>query len=173
MSDNKKSTCDEQVFDQFFKSHAELLRNYLYYKFGDLDQAEDIVQDSFIKLWGNCSKVAIDKAKSYIYTVATNIAISNTRHQKVKFKYQNYITHHKSDSTNESPEFIILEKEFMEKLKTAIADLPERQREVFLLSRIDKKTYREIAELSDVSVKAIEKLMHKALVTLRKKIGNI
>ncbi|WP_405205798.1 RNA polymerase sigma factor [Aquimarina sp. LLG6339-5] len=173
MSDSKNTTCDEQVFNQFFKSHAKLLRSYLYYKFGDLDQAEDIVQDSFIKLWDNCAKVPLDKAKSYVYTIATNLGISNARHQQVKFKHQNYITKRKSDVTNESPEFVMLEKEYMEKLKNAIADLPDRQREVFLLSRIDKKTYREIAELSDVSVKAIEKLMHKALVTLRKKIGNI
>ncbi|GAA4106557.1 RNA polymerase sigma-70 factor [Aquimarina addita] len=173
MSDPKNNTCDEQVFDSFFKSHAKLLRSYLYYKFGDLDQAEDMVQDSFIKLWNNCTKVPLEKAKSYVFTVATNMGISNTRHQKVKFKYHNFITQCKSDSTNESPEFIILEKEFMEKLQNAIADLPERQREVFLLSRIDKKTYKEIAALSDVSVKAIEKLMHKALISLRAKIGNI
>nr|WP_103070261.1 RNA polymerase sigma-70 factor [Aquimarina sediminis] len=173
MSDNNNSTCNERAFDQFFKSHSQLLRNYIYYKFGDLEQAEDIVQDSFIKLWNNCSKVPLDKAKSYIYTIATNLGISNTRHQKVKFKYRDYITQRKTDVNNESPEFIALEKEYMEKLKSAIADLPDRQREVFLLSRIDKKTYKEIAELSNVSVKAIEKLMHKALVTLRKKIGNI
>jgi len=173
MPNNKKSTCDERAFDEFFKSHSKLLRNYVYYKFGDLQQAEDIVQDAFIKLWHNCSKVPLDKAKSYVYTIATNLGISDTRHQKVRFKYKDYITQRKSDVNNESPEFIALEKEYMETLKSAIAELPERQREVFLLSRIDKKTYREIAELSNVSVKAIEKLMHKALVTLRKKIGNI
>ncbi|AXT60467.1 RNA polymerase sigma-70 factor [Aquimarina sp. AD10] len=173
MPNNKKSTCDERAFDEFFKSHSKLLRNYVYYKFGDLQQAEDIVQDAFIKLWHNCSKVPLDKAKSYVYTIATNLGISDTRHQKVRFKYKDYITQRKSDVNNESPEFIALEKEYMETLKNAIAELPERQREVFLLSRIDKKTYREIAELSNVSVKAIEKLMHKALVTLRKKIGNI
>ena len=93
--------------------------------------------------------------------------------QRVKFKYQDYVTQRKSDINHESPEFIALEKEYMEKLKAAIASLPERQREVFLLSRIDKKTYKEIAELSGVSVKAIEKLMHKALGTLRKTLGNI
>lgn len=173
MSDNNNSTCNEQVFDKFFKSNAKLLRNYIYYKFGDLEQAEDIVQDAFIKLWNNCSKVSIDKAKSYVYTIATNLGISSTRHQKVKFKYRDYITQRQTDVNHESPEFIALEKEYMEKLKSAIADLPERQREVFLLSRIDKKTYKEIAELSNVSVKAIEKLMHKALLTLRGKIGNI
>lgn len=167
------STCNESVFDSFFKSHAKLLRNFIYYKFGDLDQAEDIVQDSFIKLWNNCKDVPVGKAKSYIYTVANNFAISITRHQKVRFKYQNYITDRKQDHTNESPEFLVLENEFRDKLNKAIADLPDRQREVFLLSRIDKKTYKEIAEMSNVSVKAIEKLMHKALVTLRDKIGHV
>ncbi len=173
MSDTNNSICNERAFDDFFKNHSKLLRNYIYYKFGDLDQAEDIVQEAFIKLWNNCAKVSIDKAKSYIYTVANNLSISNTRHEKVKFKHKNYITQRKTDINNESPEFIILEKEYMEQLKNAIADLTERQREVFLLSRIDKKTYREIAELSGVSIKTIEKLMHKALVSLRQKVGNI
>ena len=91
----------------------------------------------------------------------------------MKFKYQNFILNQKSDRTDESPEFLMLEKEYMEKLKNAISDLSERQREVFLLSRIDKKTYKEIAEMSNVSVKAIEKLMHKALMALREKIGNV
>jgi RNA polymerase sigma-70 factor (ECF subfamily) len=61
----------------------------------------------------------------------------------------------------------------MTKLENAISSLPERQREVFLLNRIEKKTFREIAELSNVSVKAIEKLMHKALIKLRTQINNI
>jgi RNA polymerase sigma factor (sigma-70 family) len=59
------------------------------------------------------------------------------------------------------------EQEFKQQLEKAISDLPEGQREVFLLNRIDKKTYREIAEMLGVSVKAIEKRMHKALKALR------
>lgn len=173
MPEKNKSICNEHAFDDFFKNHSKLLRNYIYYKFGNLDQAEDVVQETFIKLWNNCAKVPIDKAKSYIYTIANNLSISNTRHEKVKFKHRNYITQRKTDINHESPEFIILEKEYMEQLKNAIAELTERQREVFLLNRIDKKTYKEIAKLSGVSVKTIEKLMHKALVVLRKKVGNI
>ncbi len=168
---DKNNTCKEEVFDTFFKEQATPLRNYLYFKFGDLDQAEDIVQEAFIKLWNNCSKVFLEKAKSYLYTVAVNKGISMMRHNQVKFKYKNYILGSKSEATQESPEFLMLEKEYHEKLKRAIASLPERQREVYLLSRIEKKTYREIAELSGVSIKAIEKLMHKALVKMRKEIG--
>ncbi|TYP72864.1 RNA polymerase sigma factor [Aquimarina intermedia] len=173
MQNEEGTICNERIFNDFFKSNARLLRNYLYYKFGDLDQAEDLVQESFIKLWNNCSKVSTGKAKSYVYTVATNLGISITRHQKVKFKYQDYVKHVKSDVDNQSPEFLALEDEFKVKLDNALAKLSDRQREVFLLSRIDKKTYKEIAQLSDVSVKAVEKLMHKALLSLRESIGNI
>ena len=65
------------------------------------------------------------------------------------------------------------ENEFMEKFKRVIANLPDRQREVFLLNKVEKKTYREIAELSNVSVKAIEKLMSKALKVIRVEIGDV
>ena len=78
-----------------------------------------------------------------------------------------------SDRTNESPEFLLEEKEFMVKLKKVIADLPEKQREVFLLSRIDKKKYSEISEMLDISVKAVEKRMSQALIRMREQIGNV
>jgi len=54
-----------------------------------------------------------------------------------------------------------------------LANLPSKQREVFLLNRIDKKKYAEIAEMLGISVKAVEKRMQKALIIIRKEIGNI
>lgn len=169
----KNSICNEEIYESFFHTHARMLRNYIYYKFGDEDQAEDVVQETFVKLWNNCGKVPLEKAKSYIYTVATNLSASIKRHDKVKLKYEAHFISEQKDRTNESPEFLTLEKEFMEKLNKAISTLPERQREAFLLNRIEKKTYNEIAEIMEVSVKAIEKLIHKALLKLRNEIGNI
>jgi RNA polymerase sigma-70 factor (ECF subfamily) len=79
----------------------------------------------------------------------------------------------RKEATNETPEFLLEEKEFLDKLQVAISDLKEGQREVFLLNRIDKKTYKEIAEMLEISVKAVEKRMHLALVQLREKVGKI
>ena len=62
------------------------------------------------------------------------------------------------------------ESEFKLRLEQAISELPETQREVFLMNRIDKLTYAEIAERLGVSVKAIEKRMGKALKHMRLKI---
>ncbi|MCD2258263.1 RNA polymerase sigma factor [Psychroserpens luteolus] len=164
------SMCDEKTYELFFKTHSKVFRNYIYYKCGDIQQAEDIVQDTFIKLWKNCAKVALKKAKSYMFTLANNAFLNQVTHKKVVLEYQKTIMR---QQTNESPEFILEEKEFLLKLNKAIADLPEKQRVVFLLSRIDKKKYREISELLGISIKAVEKRMSQALDTLRKKISNI
>ncbi len=58
----------------------------------------------------------------------------------------------------------------MDKLQTAISNLSEAQRTAFLMNRIDGLKYTEIAEALGISVKAVEKRIHKALVSLRKEI---
>ncbi|OIO10630.1 MAG: RNA polymerase subunit sigma-70 [Flavobacteriaceae bacterium CG1_02_35_72] len=164
------SVCKPQVYESLYNKHAKDLRNYLYYKFGNLESAEDIVQESFIKLWQKCADVVLEKAKSFLYTVATNMFLNEKSHDKVVLKFQQIP---QNDTNIESPEFLMLEKEYMVKLQKTLAQLPDGQREVFLLNRIDKKTYAEIAELLNISVKAVEKRMHNALKQLREKIGAI
>ncbi len=165
-----RSVCESEVFSAIYKNNANDLRNYLYYKFGDLETAEDLVQESFIKLWKNCVKVIFQKAKSYLFTVATNMFIDKKRHEKVVLNYQKQ---NKNHIDNQSPEFLFEEKEFMKKLQFTLGNLPDKQREVFLLNRIDNKTYKEISEMLNISVKAVEKRMHNALKIVRKEIGNV
>ncbi|MEE9361452.1 MAG: sigma-70 family RNA polymerase sigma factor [Cellulophaga sp.] len=170
MSPEIKSVCEQKNYELIFNNHSETLRNFIYYKCVDLLQAEDIVQDAFIKLWNNCAKVLFGKAKSYLYTIAKNAFLNEVAHKKVVLQHRVHLV---TNRTNETPEFILEEKEFMLKLKNVIANLPEKQREVFLLSRIDKKKYSEISGLLGISVKAVEKRMSLALITLREKIGDI
>ncbi|MGG6232155.1 RNA polymerase sigma factor [Tenacibaculum sp. SDUM215027] len=166
-----KSVCEQRNFEEIFNQHSQTLRNYIYYKCGDTQQAEDIVQEAYIKLWSNCAKVIFEKAKSYLYTVANNHFLNDIAHKKVVLEHQKQSV--SSGTTNETPQYILEEEEFHTKLKKAIANLPEKQREVFLLSRIDKKKYSEIADIVGVSVKAVEKRMSKALLTLKEQIGKV
>ncbi|WP_284651272.1 RNA polymerase sigma factor [Flavobacterium terrisoli] len=162
--------CKEIIFSNFFKSHAKALRNYLYYKFGNEDQAEDITQEAFIKLWQNCADVPLEKAKSYVYTIANNASLNVIAHQKVVLNYAKSVPN--KDTTNESPEFILEEDEFKSKLLKAIEKLNETQRVAFLMHRIDGKKYAEIAAELDISVKAVEKRIHVALLELRKEFDH-
>ena len=166
----KKSVCEAVVFEELYSEHSKSLYNFAFYKTGDSAQSEDLVQEAFIKMWNNCAKIIFEKAKPFLFTVVNNLFLNQVAHKKVVL---NYAKQGVKESTNESPEFILEEKEFMNKLQGAIADLKEGQREVFLLNRIDKKTYREIAEMLSISVKAVEKRMHLALKQLREQIGDI
>ncbi|TSE04430.1 MULTISPECIES: RNA polymerase sigma factor [Aquimarina] len=165
-----KSVCEQPVFTKLFETHAEDIRNFAYYKCGDRDQAEDLMQEAFIKLWHNCKKVIFEKAKGFLCTVANNLFLNQVAHKKVRLEYSKIP---RSNRNVESPDFVMEEKEFMDKLQNAIGGLSDGQREVFLLNRINKKTYNEIADMLDISVKAVEKRMHNALKELRKLVKNI
>ena len=67
-----------------------------------------------------------------------------------------------------TPEHALEESEFRERLEKALAALPEKSRTVFLLNRVEGMKYKDIALLLGISVKAVEKRMHKALVEMRK-----
>tara|TARA_R110000796_G_scaffold67449_3_gene154718 strand:- start:37326 stop:37835 length:510 start_codon:yes stop_codon:yes gene_type:complete len=169
MSSQKNNVCEEQVYNMLYKTNSKTVFNYIYYKFGNEEKAYDAVQEAFIKLWENCSKVTPEKAKSYVYTIANNLYLNVLKAEKVRLKYAV-----KSLAiSNESPEFLLEEKEYHKKLEKALSDLPENQRTTFLLNRIDGKKYAEIAEMEGVSIKAIEKRMHLALKSLREKIEGL
>lgn len=166
----KKSVCESKNFEALFRQHSRTLRNYIFYKCGDAELAEDMVQEAYIKLWNNCKDIPFANALFFLKRVANNAFLNVVKHQKVVLAHEKTPT---SDVTNEDPSFVLEEKEFMQKLENAIANLSEKQREVFLLNRIDKKTYAEIAVFLDISQKAVEKRMRNALKKLRAEIGNI
>jgi len=115
-------------------------------------------------MWKNCKGVSFETAKGYAFKTAKNLLLNHYDHQKVVYKFQqkDHITH-----TNQDPGFELEHNELKEKLELAIAQLPGKQREAFLLSRIEKKTYNEIAELLGISRQAVEKRIYNALDKLR------
>ena len=167
----REHVCDETLFTQIFTRYAKLLHNYLYYKFGEGMNYEDKVQEAFIKLWDNCRKVPIDKAKIYLFKVASNSVLNEIKHKKVVLNYTK--SKRFSEVTNESPEFLMEEAEYLQRYQKALESLTEGQREVFLMNRIEGKKHKEIAAILDISVKAVEKRLYKALFILRKEIEGI
>lgn len=158
-------TCKESTYKQVFFSESEKLRNFIYYKCGNNEQSRDLVQEAFSKLWENCKKVPPEKAKSYLFTVANNLFLNQVARKKVKLRFE---SERQESTEHQSPQFLLEEKEFKARLEEAISSLPEDQRTIFLMNRIDKLKYREIATSMDISIKTVEKKMHLALKALRK-----
>ncbi len=167
---SQNNLCNDKIFNDFYGKHSRDLYNFMYYKSGDSDQAMDLVQEAFVKVFQNCGKIQLEKAKSYLFTTANNLFLNVVKHQKVKLSYAQQQP--AEVSTGEDPQFVLREKEYMEELENAIAGLTEAQREVFLLNRIDGKKYREIAEMLNISEKAVEKRMMGALKKLRAQLDN-
>ena len=162
--------CEEHLFASIFNKYSKDLHDFLYYKFGDRLNPKDKVQEAFVKLWQNCAKVAPDKAKSFVFTTANNLMLNEVAHQKVVLKHQQSKPRL---YTNENPEFIMQENEYMEKLQKALSRLTEPQRVAFMMNRVEGKRFKEIAELLDISTKAVEKRIYGALRKLREDIKEL
>lgn len=170
MSGNEENVCEEGLFNELFRIHSKDLYHFLYYKYGAENNPRDIVQEAFIKLWDNCSKVMPEKARSFLFTVANNQMLNDLSKKKTVIKYQQ---EKPKPYTFESPEFIMEENEYMVRLQRAIEDLTEEQRVTFLLNRIEGKKHKEIAEMLGISQKAVEKRIYTALNIIVEKVGKI
>ncbi len=156
----------KRLYDEYFES----LRGFLYYKCGDVDVANDLVQETFIKVWNRRDDIQMETVKSLLYTIANNLLMNHFNHEKVVREHQRSTVVEVSSNTT-SPQFQMEEAEFERKLNTVIENLPADCREVFLMNRIDKLKYAEIAERLNLSVKAIEKRMSKTLSIIRENLG--
>ncbi len=162
--------CEEKLFSELFRRHSQDLHNFIYYKYGEHIDPKDKVQEAFMKLWDNCKKTPLSKAKSFLFTVANNLSLNQIKHNKVRLKFQQLP---QKEKTNESPEFVLEEKEYLQKYQKALSNLTEPQRVAFLLNRIEGKKHQEIADLLGISRKAVEKRIYGALEKLRKEIDGI
>ncbi|SNS57344.1 RNA polymerase sigma-70 factor, ECF subfamily [Ekhidna lutea] len=168
----KDSLCEEHVFHKEYISHELKVRNFLFYKLGDLEKARDFTQEAFIRLWNNCAKVALNKAKGFLFTTANRLFLDHYDHKKVVLKFE-HRSNRSENQMEQNPEFLYEEEEFKQRLETAVSDLPEKQRVVFLMSRIDKYKNREIAEIMDISIKTVEKHISSAVKTLKDNLDEI
>ena len=154
----------EKEFKQFFNRNFDGLRSYLYYRSGDMELATDIAQDTFVRLWEKQIKNEGKKTVGLAYKIANDFFIS--KHRRVTLE-ANYLNSLEFEFTNTTPEKEMQYKELKEKYEFTLANLGEKRRVVFLMSRLEGLKYTEIAERLGISVKAVEKRMNGALSTFR------
>lgn len=139
----------------------------MFYRSGNAELATDISQETFLKVWEKQLYLKPEKLKGLLYKIAGDLFISHLRRQNVAGNYLKEISFNfKEAYLDEALEL----EEIKRSYEKALANLPEKQRLVFLMSRMEELTYKEIAVRLDISVKAVEKRMSLALAELRKEI---
>jgi RNA polymerase sigma-70 factor (ECF subfamily) len=155
-----KGICDQKVFKEIYIQWHKPLQVFLQARGLDKGNAADKTQESFLRLWKNCASVARDKAKSFLFTTASRLQIDDFRKNKLSFKYKQSTM---QAIELEDGQYQLEMKEFKKSLEDIIGSMTEASREVFMMNRYQDMKYREIAEALDISVKAVEKRMSKAL----------
>ena len=160
------------AFDILYKKYSKKLYKFGYSILKSQEDAENLIQDVYLNTWENRHKVEKDySVKSYLFSTAYNSAISIIRRKARESQFIEYLK--SLQITNEEPVNVALEyNELTNKLNEIIKLLPQRQKEVYLLHRVDGLKYSEIAERLNISVNTIENHMSRALKTIREKLGN-
>ncbi len=171
MKDWSNTTKSSMLFEELFKIYAKPLFYYAA-KFVDDDTAKDIVQDIFEKLWAAPSLKVYYSMNALLFTMVRNKCLHHLEKQKVRNKYLEYsrLTLKEEELwfyMNESSS--LMEQDMEQKLNEVLERLPERCRQIFRMSRFENKKNKEISEALQISVKAVEKQISKALATIRLK----
>ena len=140
--------------------YSDRLYRFVLKSIRDVHKAEDIVQDSFEKLWKNIENVDGKKVKSYLFTTAYHTLIDNVR----KDKRSSYV----DDMTRNEESHETTYSDLSEILNEAVNKLPEIQRMVLLLRDYEGYSYQEIGELTNLNESQVKVYIYRARVFLKK-----
>ncbi|MFP4291352.1 MAG: RNA polymerase sigma factor [Cyclobacteriaceae bacterium] len=162
-----KEQNEEKFIENLFRTYYSPLCRTVFNIVHDSDAAEDIVQDVFVKVWRKREQMdAGGYIKAYLYRSSINTALNYLEKNRRNRSMDDSPDAHASYSHN-STDDIISQQEVSKSIDQALQALPPKCRTVFSLSRFEEMSYAEIAAQLDISVKAVEKHMGKALRLMR------
>ena len=154
-------------FKMIYDAHFDNLRRYLIYRSGDQDLSGDIAQNVFMKVWTKKIEIASGNIKSLLFKMATEEFISHIRRKKVEKEYTESIDLRLIREPDNNDD--LLEKKVL--FQKALNQLPEKQKTALLMSKMQGLTHKEIAEVLNLSQKAIEKRIGLALKALKQNLN--
>lgn len=158
------------IYTSYYKKSFLFAKSYVH----DDWVAEDIASESLIKLWDKLKKEEITNIELWLLTILKNSALDYLRHEKVKTNalenicgWQQYELSTRIAALEACDPQEIFSEEIKQIVQSTIRELPKQTRYIFTLSRFQHKTNKEIADLTGISVKAVEYHITKALRILR------
>ena len=163
---------DESAFDAVFRDNYAHLVRMAESIVRERALAEEIAQDVMLELWRRRESIEVEQSfRAYLLRSTRNRALNHVRHQRIVMREAAIAAAAAENARAESADDDMVVTELERAVRSAIADLPERTREVFQLSRDRGLKYSEIAAVLDISVKTVEKRMGQALAELRERLA--
>ncbi|MDH7444301.1 RNA polymerase sigma factor [Aquimarina sp. 2201CG14-23] len=166
------STGDHTAYKIVFTNHFNELTNYVYKLTNDRILAEDLTQNVFMRLWEKKTTITITTSlRSYLFKSCYNEFLMHLRQQKKEvdaldtLKWETLLEIH---SVQEKEQ----EEADWQKIENAIEKLPAKCREVFKLSRLERKKHKEIAQILGISPKTVEVHIRKAMLFLKTNVSS-
>ncbi|PIQ21534.1 MAG: RNA polymerase sigma-70 factor [Cytophagales bacterium CG18_big_fil_WC_8_21_14_2_50_42_9] len=154
-------------FEELFRRNYPRLCQRVFRITKDLEAAEDIVQEVFISFWNQEQKQQIDTPEAYLYRACINRALNFTGKDKRQTQLRALYQEQQPRAGN-SPEQQLEQQELEKQVQQTIESLPPMCRKVFLLSRYEEMSHKEIAEFLNISPNTVDNHIKKALSILRK-----
>jgi RNA polymerase sigma factor (sigma-70 family) len=165
---------DEGAFEELVQKYQQAVFNTVYRYIGNQDDVQDLAQEIFIKVWRNAGKFkGKSKFSTWLYRIVVNHCISYRRKNRHKHVSLDELT-----EQGPVPESLRVEPDWEQKRKAelvrkAVDELPERQRMALVLAQFEDKSYKEIAEIMDVSLSSVESLIFRARNALKLKLAKL
>jgi len=164
---------DITAFDKIYKRYSNRLYIFVFGILKSQKDAEDIIQEVFIKVWDKRDKInEYLSFQSYLFTISHNTTINIIRKKLKETEFVSQLKSLQNPTEESSNETEIEYKELKERLKNTINKLPQRQQQVYSLSRNEELSYKEIADKLDISVNTVENHMVKALKFVRENMSS-
>ncbi|WP_372934754.1 RNA polymerase sigma-70 factor [Mariniphaga sediminis] len=170
---NKFLFGDEKMFEFIFKAYFPRLMAFAIKFVPDRVEAEDIIQEAFLKIWKEREKIEEDTFRSYVFTLVRNACLNHIKHQRIVSSYnaeledkikgeELYYTDFFSDPYHQT-----VFNEMESEIKVVLNNLSEQTRRVFHLSRFKGLKNTEIAQKLNITLRTVEKHNTKALQKLK------
>lgn len=154
---------DKKAFESMYKCYYSQLFHFLVRYLDSESAIEDIIQHVFYKVWQNRENIEPrGTLKSYLFTSVRNQALKHLEAEKKGRGHDGDITENTLCNAH-NPEITLELKELNEAYQEAVEKLPEKRRHIFLMHRQDYLTYKEIAEILNISIKTVETQMRRSL----------
>jgi len=172
MKKNSEHTDSHQLFEQIYNRYSGRVYSFaMQLTKGDTYLSEEIVQVVFMKLWEHFEELKdMDKVLSYLFTTAKRTFLNYCEHETIEFVYADYVMTHQSELDNHTEEqqnILFLDTY----LKEIVGHMPPMRQRVFVMSRYQHLTNKQIAQQLGISEKTVEVHITLALKELREKLN--